>query len=227
VIFVLLILLSVVMSWMDNWAVDWPVDVDIRVISVWPCYLQRDVKARLKSMSGVSCGCRGGDCLTLRCSSFAANIECGGRCVNRGCRNDRMQRRKWGAVQVYETDRYGLGLRAKQSFSVGDFVLEYVGVVYPCSDLPDLVDDRRYVVDLGYGLFVDAARVGGLARYINHSCEPNCGFFRWICGGLPRVGVFALTDVACGSELTVNYGMVVFGQAIGFSCKCHKCSLNV
>ena len=220
-------LVFVVMSWRDTWAIDWPTDVDIRVVNVWPSDLCRSVKNTIKSFSGVSCGCRDGNCLTMGCSSFAANIECGRRCVNLGCRNNRMECRRWGAVQVFDTGCYGVGLRARQDFFCGDFVLEYVGVVYPATELPDLLEDRRYVLDLGYGVFIDASKIGGVARYINHCCELNCGFFRWIVGGLPRVGVFALKNIVTGSELTVNYGMTGLGGKAGFICKCEKCNLEV
>jgi len=43
------------------------------------------------------------------------------------------------------------------------------------------------------------------AKYINHSCVPNCDVHRWNVDGIERVGVFALTDIAKGEELTYNY----------------------
>ena len=211
------------MSWQDIWAVDWPDDVDIRVANLWPSVLRRNVQMELRYLRGVSCRCQDGDCLVISCVCYAASLECEGMCSNPGCKNSRLRCRKWGVVEVYDTQVYGLGLRAKQVFNSGDLVVEYVGSVCSSADLPEKIDERRYVVDIGYGLFVDAAGIGGIARYINHSCVPNCRLLRWIVDGLPRVGVFAITEVDCGTEITVDYGIAGFGVVTGFRCECKKC----
>ncbi|KAL0485151.1 Setd2, partial [Acrasis kona] len=53
---------------------------------------------------------------------------------------------------------------------------------------------------------------GNSARFINHSCEPNCQLQKWIVGRENRIGIFAIKDIAAGSELTFDYAMECYGM---------------
>jgi SET domain-containing protein len=76
-----------------------------------------------------------------------------------------------------------------------------------------------YSVALGGGLFVDARRKGNLARFINHSCRPNCVFRKWDVMGLTRIAVVALEDIDSGTELCVDYQLST--NEVGyFKCYC-------
>jgi SET domain len=55
------------------------------------------------------------------------------------------------------------------------------------------------------GLYIDATLKGGPARFINHSCDPNCETQKWIVRGETRVGIFALRTIRPGQEITYNY----------------------
>jgi SET domain-containing protein len=55
------------------------------------------------------------------------------------------------------------------------------------------------------GLIIDATR-GSIARFVNHSCEPNCRVEKWIVDGEPRMALFAGDDgIFTGDELTYDY----------------------
>jgi hypothetical protein len=43
--------------------------------------------------------------------------------------------------------------------------------------------------------YIDASEKGGLARFVNHACEPNCLAQKWRVGGEWRIGFFALQCV--------------------------------
>ena len=55
------------------------------------------------------------------------------------------------------------------------------------------------------GLLLDATLKGGIARYINHSCDPNCATQKWIVRGETRVGIFATKTIRPGQEITYDY----------------------
>ena len=45
----------------------------------------------------------------------------------------------------------------------------------------------------------------GVARFINHSCEPNCRAEKWLVGGELCIAIIACTDIAPGKELVYDY----------------------
>jgi len=55
---------------------------------------------------------------------------------------------------------------------------------------------------------IDAGPSGNLARFMNHSCQPNCETQKWTVLGDTRIGLFARHDIPAGSELTFNYQLV-------------------
>jgi hypothetical protein len=57
---------------------------------------------------------------------------------------------------------------------------------------------------------IDPTEKGNLARFINHSCEPNCETQKWHVLSEVCVGIFTLRDIHEGEELTFNYGFDKF-----------------
>src|SRR5699024_1486594 len=60
---------------------------------------------------------------------------------------------------------------------------------------------------------IDGNRNSNIARWINHSCEPNCeAVVEEDDKGRPhkdKVFIEAIRDIAAGDELTYNYGIVL------------------
>jgi SET domain-containing protein len=55
------------------------------------------------------------------------------------------------------------------------------------------------------GMYIDATR-GSMARFVNHSCEPNCHMIKWVVAGQPRMALFAGDNgIMTGEELTYDY----------------------
>uniref|UniRef100_A0A0E0RJY7 [histone H3]-lysine(4) N-trimethyltransferase n=1 Tax=Oryza rufipogon TaxID=4529 RepID=A0A0E0RJY7_ORYRU len=73
------------------------------------------------------------------------------------------------------------GLVALESIDAEDFVIEYVGELIR-RQVSDIREDQyeksgigsSYLFRLDDDYVVDATKRGGLARFINHSCDPNC-----------------------------------------------------
>lgn len=54
-------------------------------------------------------------------------------------------------------------------------------------------------------MIIDATK-GSIARFINHSCDPNCTMEQWIVNGKPRMALFAGDHgIMTGEELTYDY----------------------
>ncbi|ETO77296.1 hypothetical protein F444_07476 [Phytophthora nicotianae P1976] len=55
---------------------------------------------------------------------------------------------------------------------------------------------------------IDATRIGGRMRFVNHSCDPNCQVEKWSVRGQERCGLFANRCVRAGDEITFDYNLV-------------------
>jgi len=116
--------------------------------------------------------------------------------------------------------RAGLGLFAGVSIKKGEFVIEYTGDVISDKE----ADERggKYLFDINTRWTIDAKDRKHLARYINHSCRPNCQ---------PeiehkKINIYAKRNIVAGEELTYNYGKEYFDEFIKpDGCKCEACLL--
>lgn len=69
-------------------------------------------------------------------------------------------------------------------------------------------------------MIIDATR-GSIARFVNHSCEPNCKMVKWMVGGTPRMALFAgEKPIMTGAELTYDYNFDPFSAKNVQSCRC-------
>jgi SET domain-containing protein len=75
----------------------------------------------------------------------------------------------------------GWGLRLEQDVKAGDLVIEYVGeVIDSATCRKRLLEQEKagtpsfYILSLNADTFLDARHKANLARFINHSCDPNC-----------------------------------------------------
>ncbi len=57
---------------------------------------------------------------------------------------------------------------------------------------------------------IDPTYKGNLARFINHSCDPNCLTQKWYVLGEQCIGIFTLRDINEGEELTFNYNFDIY-----------------
>lgn len=54
-------------------------------------------------------------------------------------------------------------------------------------------------------LYIDTRKFGGIARYINHSCDPNCELINWNVGGVNHACLFSSKTIKLDTELTFDY----------------------
>lgn len=162
------------------------------------------------------------------CINRSMNVECvAGLCAcGANCANQRFQRRSYVAMMPFRTDNRGWGIVTLEDIPRGRFVTEYVGEVINEAELRRRMVERggsatrhTYFLSLADKETIDASRKGNLARFINHSCEPNCYTEKWQVLSEWRVGIFASTHIPAGTELTFDYNLHSFG-AVKTPCLC-------
>ena len=77
-------------------------------------------------------------------------------------------------------------------------------------------------MEFDQGMIIDATR-GSMARFVNHSCQPNCEMRKWIVDKKPRMALFALRDIMTGEELTYDYNFEPTGQPQPCHCGAENC----
>jgi SET domain-containing protein len=101
----------------------------------------------------------------------------------------------------------GRGVFATRTIRKGARIVEYVGERITHEEADRRYDDARarnhhtMLFSLDEVSCIDAAHLGNDARFINHSCEPNC---EAIQEG-DREFIFALTTIREGTELSYDY----------------------
>ena len=118
----------------------------------------------------------------------------------------------------------GVGVFARRAIAAGTRIVEYAGKVITEREADRRYDDRSmtrhhtYLMSLGDGRCIDASVGGNAARFINHSCEPNCEAVE--ADG--RVWIDAIRPIEAGEELTYDYAYErADGDDEGFyRCRC-------
>ena len=69
-------------------------------------------------------------------------------------------------------------------------------------------------------MILDATR-GSIARFVNHSCAPNCRMIKWTVAGKPRMALFAGDNgIMTGEELTYDYNFNPYSVKSVQKCRC-------
>ena len=183
------------------------------------------------------------DCIFECNSTCSCPPECPNRVVGRGVALP---------LQVVKTVGRGWGVRCRQKILAGTFICEYTGNMLLDSDAEaaGLQADDSYLFNLdgeqkgqvkkrqrtgsatnvsasaqtanNPDLAADASRIGSVARFLNHCCEPNLfvqSVFIEYSRRVHRIGIFAARDILPYEELTYDYGYVV-GSVEGKSLRC-------
>lgn len=119
---------------------------------------------------------------------------------------------------VVKRSSAGLGLFAARPFKKGERVIEYVGRVIPAAE--EYTSKSKYLFEVNKRKTIDGADRSNIARYINHSCRPNCE------PEIERGHVYidATKNIKAGEELSYDYGEEYFNEHIKpHGCRCMKC----
>lgn len=130
-------------------------------------------------------------------------------------------RRKYnpGLVKVVvKRSSAGLGLFAGEDIKKGTCIIEYVGRQIKGQE--EYTSTSKYLFEVNARMTIDGRDRSNTARYINHSCRPNCETETY----KRRVYVFAYKNIKAGEELTYDYGKEYWTEHIKpLGCRCLKC----
>ena len=114
---------------------------------------------------------------------------------------------------------HGSGVFARRPLAAGESLIEYRGRRLTHAQADARYGDNHhgghtFLFTLNEDYVIDGADGGNAARWINHSCAPNCQAFLVESEEAPgsvddKVVLEALRDVAEGEELTYDYGIVL------------------
>ncbi|KAI6777985.1 [histone H3]-lysine4 N-trimethyltransferase ASH1L [Emericellopsis cladophorae] len=156
-------------------------------------------------------------------------------CRNRAFRDLTKRRNKGGkyrvGVEVVKTSDRGYGVRANRGFAPGQIIMEYAGEIITEEEcdrrMNEVYKDNEcyYLMSFDQNMIIDATS-GSIARFVNHSCNPNCRMIKWIVSGQPRMALFAGDNpIYTGDELTYDYNFDPFSAKNVQLCLCgeEKC----
>ncbi|KAJ3087306.1 U3 snoRNP protein, partial [Quaeritorhiza haematococci] len=122
------------------------------------------------------------------------------------------------------------GLFALEKIDANDMVIEYIGEI-----IRQKVADHRekryekmgigssYLFRIDDDTIIDATKMGNLARFINHCCDPNCNAKIITVDGHKKIVIYAKRDIEEGEEITYDYKFPIEDEKIPCLCGAAAC----
>lgn len=113
---------------------------------------------------------------------------------------------------------HGNGVFAVEPIRKGEEIIQYKGTLMTHAEADHMYGDggetgHTFLFTLNDDYIIDANRKGNSARWINHSCAPNCrAVVEESASGDPRrdkVLIEAIRNIKPGEELTYDYGITL------------------
>ena len=109
-------------------------------------------------------------------------------------------------IEVRESSVHGRGVYAAQFISKGTRIIEYTGERVSWEAAPDDADDpHTFNFGLENGEVINPEIDGNDARWINHSCDPNCEAIEED----DHIFIYAMRNIQPGEELFYDYAMEI------------------
>ncbi len=113
------------------------------------------------------------------------------------------------SIKMRKSRIHGNGVFATRAIPAGKRLVEYKGqrITWKQADTryPDEPDgpSHTFLFSVNEKIVIDANREGNVARWINHSCEPNCETTE----DDGRIFIESIRDIKAGEELSYEYNI--------------------
>ncbi|EDV20136.1 uncharacterized protein TRIADDRAFT_32357, partial [Trichoplax adhaerens] len=137
----------------------------------------------------------------------------------------RKKQLRFGRSQIHEW-----GLFAREPIAADEMVIEYVG-----QTIRQTVADERehryekigigssYLFRIDDNYIIDATKCGNLARFINHSCSPNCYAKIISLESQKKIVIYSKYDIQVNEEITYDYKFPIEDVKIPCHCGALQC----
>ena len=113
---------------------------------------------------------------------------------------------KYPVIRIDASCVHGRGVYATNLIKNGTRIIEYTGKRIPDEKrIEDNNSSHTFYFGLDNGLVIDPRIGGNDARWINHSCNPNCEAIE----EEDRIFIYAMRDIAPGEELFYDYALEI------------------
>ena len=109
-------------------------------------------------------------------------------------------------------------------------IIEYLGekIRHELANIREKKYDREgrfssYMFRIDENWVLDATKMGNLARFINHSCQPNCISRIIFQDGVKRILIYSKNFIEKGEEITFDYSFPPEEQKIPCHCEAKNC----
>ena len=108
------------------------------------------------------------------------------------------------SIEVRKSGIHGMGVYAVKRIKKDEPIIEYTGkrISSKKADKRYADNPSTYLFMIDDNTYIDGLDKGNEARFINHSCKPNCVAYLEDDG---RVMIYALKDIKPGAELCYDY----------------------
>ena len=132
--------------------------------------------------------------------------------------------------EVKKSKVHGSGIFASENIAKGTKIIEYIGEKISKTEgdrrsekrikkyLHSKVSGSVYIFELNKKFDIDGSPKYNKARYINHSCDPNCE----VTGTGLKVWVHAIKDIKKNEEFSYDYGFSFDEDYKSYPCRCRS-----
>nr|XP_021327801.1 histone-lysine N-methyltransferase SETD1B isoform X1 [Danio rerio] len=137
----------------------------------------------------------------------------------------RKKRLRFGKSRIHDW-----GLFAEEPIAADEMIIEYVG-----QSIRQVIADMRerryenegigssYLFRVDHDTIIDATKCGNLARFINHSCNPNCYAKVITVEAQKKIVIYSRQPITVNEEITYDYKFPIEDEKIPCLCAAENC----